>query len=129
MRGNTAYNCLPLIAIDEIGAFLDYLIADSQPAAVPAGSGVLIRVPHPARFALHKLVISQRRPAARTTRSRKDVAQAAAVLDVLKDVRSGDIDGAGHAAREMGKKFVAQLSAAAAVLDDGLAVRVREAVA
>ena len=32
---------------------LDYLIEDNQPAAVPAGTGLLIRVPTPARFALH----------------------------------------------------------------------------
>lgn len=29
--------------------FLDYLIEQSQPAAVPVGSGLLIRVPDPAR--------------------------------------------------------------------------------
>ena len=31
--------------------FLDYLIEENQPAAVPVGSGLLIRVPDPARFA------------------------------------------------------------------------------
>ena len=118
-----------LNAAAEPTLYLDYLLDDSQPAAVPAGSGILIRVPHPARFALHKLVVSQRRPKAPAAKSRRDLAQAAAVLDVLKDLRPGDIDLAGEAALQMGKKFVKQLTAAASLLDGELATRVRDAVA
>ena len=108
--------------------FLDYLIEDSQPAAVPVGAGLLIRIPDPARFALHKLVVSQRRSAAFAAKSRKDLAQAAAVLDVLKDLRPGDIDLAGDAALRMGGKFIDQMLAAANLLDDELATRVHAAV-
>ena len=107
--------------------FLDYLIEDSQPAAVPAGAGLLVRIPDPARFALHKLVVSQRRSAAFAAKSRKDLAQAAAVLDVLKDLRPGDIDLAGDAALRMGGKFIDQMLVAAKLLDDELATRVRDA--
>ena len=107
---------------------LDYLIEDNQPAAVPAGTGLLIRVPTPARFALHKLVVSQRRPAAFAAKSRKDLAQAAAVLDVLKDLRPGDIDLAGKAGLRMGNKFVKQMLAAASLLDEELGELVRDAV-
>ena len=107
---------------------LDYLIEDNQPAAVPADAGLLIRVPTPARFALHKLVVSQRRPAAFAAKSRKDLAQAAAVLEVLKDLRPGDIDLAGKAALRMGNKFVKQMLASAGLLDEELASRVRDAV-
>ena len=107
---------------------LDYLIEDNQPAAVPAGAGLLIRVPTPARFALHKLVVSQRRPAAFAAKSRKDLAQAAAVLDVLKDLRPGAIDLAGKAGLRMGNKFVKQMLAAASLLDEELASSVRDAV-
>ena len=107
---------------------LDYLIEDNQPAAVPAGAGLLIRVPTPARFALHKLVVSQRRPAAFAAKSRKDLAQAAAVLDVLKDLRPGDIDLAGKAGLRMGNKFVKQMLAAASLLDEELGELVRAAV-
>ena len=108
--------------------FLDYLIEDSQPAAVPVGAGLLIRIPDPARFALHKLVVSQRRSAAFAAKSRKDLAQAAAVLDVLKDLRPGDIDLAGDAALRMGGKFIDQMLAAVNLLDDELATRVHAAV-
>ena len=78
--------------------FLDYIIEDSQPAAVPVGSGLLIRIPDPARFALHKLVVSQRRPVALVAKSRKDLEQAAAILEVLKGLRPGDIKAAAAAA-------------------------------
>ena len=108
--------------------FLEYLMEDSQPAAVPAGSGILIRVPQPARFALHKLVVSQRRPAAWAAKSRKDLAQAAAVLDVLKDIRPGDLQKAAQAAAFMGRKFERQLRAGAELLDSELTAFVREAI-
>ena len=108
--------------------YLDYLIEDSQPAAVPAGTGLLIRIPSPARFALHKLVVSQRRPAAFAVKGRKDLAQAAAVLDVLKDLRPGDIDLAGDAAVRMGDKFVKQMLTATNLIDEELGSLVRDAV-
>lgn len=108
--------------------FLEYLLEDSQPAAVPGGTGILVRVPQPGRFALHKLVVSQRRPSAETAKSRKDLAQAAAVLDVLKDVRPGDLDVAADAALKMGKKFTQQLNTAANLLDNELRAVVRNAI-
>lgn len=108
--------------------YLDYLIEDSQPAAVPAGTGLLIRIPSPSRFALHKLVVSQRRPVAFAAKGRKDLAQAAAVLEVLKDLRPGDIELAGAAAVRMGNKFVKQMLAATKLIDEELGALVREAV-
>ena len=41
--------------------FLDFLLADSISAAVPYRSGVLVNVPQPARYAVHKLIVSTRR--------------------------------------------------------------------
>lgn len=98
--------------------FLDYLLEDSQLAAVPVDAGLLIRLPDPARFALHKLVVSQRRPAAFVAKSRKDIAQADAVLDVLRDLRRGDIRMAFDAAKEMGDKFMQQLRDGVRLLGD-----------
>ena len=91
--------------------FLDYLLDDVQPAAVPVRSGVLVNVPSPARFALHKLVVSQRRPAAFEAKARKDVQQAREVLSLLVDERPGDVLLAIDAAREMAPKFLKQLRA------------------
>ena len=131
LRGRPSSNPVMLKGMNaaaEPVRYLDYLIEDSQPAAVPAGTGLLIRIPSPARFALHKLVVSQRRPVAFAVKGRKDLAQAAAVLDVLKDLRPGDIDLAGDAAMRMGDKFVKQMLAAANLIDEELGSLVRDAV-
>ncbi len=89
--------------------FLDYLLEDTQPAAVPVRQGVLVQVPSPARFALHKLVVSQRRPAAFATKSTKDIRQAELVLEVLLEDRPGDIMLAWEAAEMMPAKFMKEL--------------------
>ena len=42
--------------------FLDYLIEHPAQAVLLTGSGLLVHVPDPARFAFHKLWIAKRRP-------------------------------------------------------------------
>ena len=79
------------------------------PAAVPVRGGVLVSVPSPARFALHKLVVSRRRPAAFHTKAQKDVRQAREVLVALIEDRPGDVVLALEAAHQMPPKFTRQL--------------------
>lgn len=71
--------------------FLDYLIEGPAQAVVVAGSGVLVNVPDPARFALHKLWISGRRPVSEQTKAVKDLRQAGDLLEVLLEDRPGDV--------------------------------------
>jgi hypothetical protein len=71
--------------------FLDYLIEGPAQAVVIAGSGILVNVPDPARFALHKLWISGRRPVSEQTKAVKDLRQAGDLLDVLLEDRPGDV--------------------------------------
>lgn len=116
MRGKESSKPVAIAALStaaEPVRYLDYVMEDSQLVAIPARSGILARVPDPARFALHKLAISQRRPAAQAAKSRKDVAQAAAVLEVLRDLRPGDIRTAREAAEQHGAKFLQQMRDAA----------------
>ncbi len=64
--------------------FLDYLIADPVKAAVPYRSGVLVQVPRPERYAIHKLVVADRRQGGPDVpRARKDRAQAAVLIAAL----------------------------------------------
>ena len=100
-----------LRAMAEPVRFLDYILEDVQPAAVTVRNGILVNVPAPARFALHKLVVSQRRAPAFETKAKKDVVQAQAVLDVLLEDRPGDILVAAEAAEKMPRKFISQLRA------------------
>ncbi|MDY6980719.1 MAG: GSU2403 family nucleotidyltransferase fold protein [Pseudomonadota bacterium] len=98
--------------------FLDYLMESAQPAVVVARAGIIVNVPAPARFALHKLVTAARRPAAQQTKVRKDLKQAELLLEVLFRDRPGDISQAIKAARQMPDKFFAQLASGAERLPD-----------
>lgn len=71
--------------------YLDYLIEGSHPAAIVDAGGVLVRVPDPARFAFHKLIVSQKRPAAEGTKKAKDLRQASLLITVLVEERPGDL--------------------------------------
>jgi hypothetical protein len=69
--------------------FLDYLIYRERPAAVLYGSGVLVNVPDPARFAWHKLIVAERR--VMPEKVLKDLAQAASLFEVLIEDRPKDV--------------------------------------
>lgn len=71
--------------------YLEYLIENPEKGAVLDSGGFLILVPSPARFALHKILISSLRPASESTKSAKDLSQAAQILEHLKQTRPGDI--------------------------------------
>ena len=101
--------------------FLEYLLAERRSAVVPVQAGIVVNLPAPARYALHKLVLSQRRPAAWHTKARKDSAQASQLLEVLLEERPGDVLLAWEAA--MPGKFRRQLEAGVGRLETGLRAR------
>jgi hypothetical protein len=53
---------------------------------------VLVLVPTPARYALHKLLVSQTRSVVQQTKAGKDLQQAALLLEVLAEDRPDDLD-------------------------------------
>jgi hypothetical protein len=71
--------------------YLDYLIEDPIQAAVLGSDVVLINVPSPARFALHKLWISGKRPATFEAKTKKDRIQAEQLIEVLSEDRPDDL--------------------------------------
>jgi hypothetical protein len=115
---------VPLVRLEHLGVaaepvrFLEYLIEGAQPAAVPYASGLLVRVPDSARFALHKLVVSQRRPQWQAGKARKDIEQAAAMISCLAQFRPGDLRSALAESERMPAKFGAQLREAIALLPE-----------
>lgn len=70
---------------------LDYLLEAPLPAALVNGGATLVNVPDPARYALHKLIVSGRRQAFEQTKAGKDRQQAAEVISVLYEDRRGDL--------------------------------------
>jgi hypothetical protein len=85
--------------------FLDYLLDEPQGAAVVDGGGVLVNVPHPARFALHKLLVAQSRSIAFQTKSDKDLRQAAQLVELLGAERPGELERAWASLVERGAKW------------------------
>jgi hypothetical protein len=109
---STPVHLRALQAYAEPVRFLDYLLADVQPAVVVARAGVLVNVPDPARFALHKLVTAQRRVPAFHSKAQKDLTQADQLLRWLAEHRPGDLRRAWKAVRAQPQKFVQQLTSA-----------------
>jgi hypothetical protein len=85
--------------------YLDYLLHETDTAAVIESGPVLVNVPAPARFALHKLAVATLRPPTFHARVAKDLHQAAQVLELLTEERPGDISLAWRAAVERGRTW------------------------
>ncbi|PIE01498.1 MAG: hypothetical protein CSA81_11245 [Acidobacteria bacterium] len=90
--------------------FLDFLLEETEPAVVIAKSGILVSVPNPGRFAIHKLVVSERRRAFEWNKAKKDRIQAQLLIEHLLKERPGDLHLAMEAAQKMPKKFQSQLA-------------------
>jgi hypothetical protein len=70
---------------------LDYLIERPERAAVVDGGGILVNVPSPARFALHKLLTARARPVTSQAKVDKDLSQAGEMLALLAGERPDDL--------------------------------------
>ncbi|GMR05599.1 MAG: GSU2403 family nucleotidyltransferase fold protein [Gammaproteobacteria bacterium] len=122
------------IEITELSAFahpirfLDYLLYDIQPATLLYKYGIFINVPAPARFAFHKLVVSQRRRACDVEKIKRDVSQAGQLFEVLVDDRPGDLILAYEAAEKMGEKFNQQMTLGMAMIDAEVSNAVKQIV-
>jgi len=89
--------------------FLDYLISNPVKGAVVTGGGILVNVPQPARFALHKLIISRERDVTAHSKVQKDLFQAAQLLTVLLEERPGDLQLAWEAIKRQGSGWVERI--------------------
>jgi hypothetical protein len=71
--------------------YLDYLLDDVIQAVVVGSEPVLVNLPDPARFALHKLWVSTKRPPTFQAKATKDLAQAEQLIEILADDRPLDL--------------------------------------
>lgn len=110
--------------------FLDFLIRDPVPAVVLHGGGIAVEVPAPERFAVHKLIVAHRR-ARDPLKSRKDLDQAARLIEALSEHQFDDLAFAWREARARGPAWREALDASLAKLDlpAGLADRLVRASA
>jgi hypothetical protein len=84
--------------------FLDFLIHEPEPAVVLHNAGIYVLVPSPQRYAIHKLIISQRRQEGNAKRD-KDIHQSAALLAMLNDKRTYELKSSWNEAFGRGKAW------------------------
>lgn len=105
--------------------FMEFSLENVQQAVLVAGNQyVVVNIPDPARFALHKLIVFGERKGTFAAKSAKDLVQSAALLMFLKDHRPWDIQeawkdllGRGKGWRERAARGRAALMKAAPNLD------------
>jgi len=91
---------------------LNYLIADPIDAAAIYRDGILVRAPRPERFAIHKLIVADRRLEGRDSlKSRKDLMQAETLIALLARDRPGDLAEAYRDAVERGPRWRERIEA------------------
>ena len=96
--------------------YLNYLIAEPIPAAIPYRSGVLVQIPRPERFAIHKLIVADRRRDGDRLKSAKDRAQAETLIAALAGDRPDDLAEALEDARARGPRWRERIDASLAKL-------------
>ena len=91
---------------------LNFLIADPIAAAVPYRRGVLVQIPRPERFAIHKLIVADRRKdGPDSLKAVKDRAQAAFLIEALAEDRPDDLAEAYPDAAARGPRWRERLAA------------------
>ncbi len=94
---------------------LNFLIADPIVAAVPYRRGMLVRIPRPERFAIHKLIVADLRKDVRL-KAVKDRGQAAFLIEALAEDRPDDLADAYRDAASRGPRWSQRLGASLALM-------------
>jgi hypothetical protein len=102
----------PTIPVPELGAyaqglpFLRYLLSISQEAPILSPHGVvLVRVPVPERYAIHKLIVSQLRGTV-SSKAAKDLRQAATLIEAVIERFPGAIEDALSAVPKSAERYL-----------------------
>ena len=97
--------------------FMEYLAEESIEAVALYGTGVLVRVPPPMRYAIHKLLIAQERRGLTLAKKQKDLKQARDLLDIFMDTESGALEDALEEARARGPSWKKNINASLREID------------
>jgi hypothetical protein len=82
--------------------FLDYLIEEPLPAVALGRRPVLVRVPQPARYAVHKLIVAKERSKTFALKAQKDLEQSFHLQKVLEKIDPESLSEAFMDARKRG---------------------------
>ena len=103
------------VEVDELGCsaaaltFQEFPAQDTMDTVALYGAGILVRVPTPMRFAVHKLLVAQRRDTA--DKKKKDLRQAQELIDIFLETDEASLQDALDSARNRGKSWKAAINA------------------
>lgn len=105
--GPETLRALPALGVNAQGLnYLNFLIAEPIHAAAIYRSGVLVQVPRPERYAIHKLIIADRRHnGPDRLKAPKDREQAAFLIAAMAEDRPDDLRRAYSTALEVGPRW------------------------
>ena len=114
--GNEQIKPLPALGVSAQALnYLNFLIAEPIPAIALYRSGVLVQIPRPERFAIHKLIVADRRNGGPDQgKARKDRGQAAFLTAILAEDRPDDLKDAYNDALSRGPRWRARIEASLA---------------
>ena len=111
-RGRTTPVQIPsLKCAAEALSFQEYLAEETIDAVALYGKGVLVRVPAPERYAVHKLIIAQLRKKSQSAKRRKDLMQARELIDVFLETDESLLQDTLDDARERGRTWKTAINA------------------
>jgi hypothetical protein len=91
---------------------LNFLIADPIAAVVTYRSGILVQIPRPERFAIHKLIVADRRlSGSDAMKAQKDLIQAELLISILAEDRPDELAEAYRLALDSGPQWQMRLEA------------------
>jgi hypothetical protein len=91
--------------------FQEFPTAETINTVALYGSGVLVRVPTPLRFAVHKLLVAQRRKSTEVAKKQKDLRQALEFIDIYLQIDEAALQNELDAARGIGKSWQTAINA------------------
>jgi hypothetical protein len=86
--------------------FLEFLLYEEEQAAILYNAGILVNVPAPQRYALHKLIVARQRIETKQSQdeARKDLRQVGELFQVLEEIRLFELRSAWGELLERGPK-------------------------
>lgn len=113
------------VAIEALGcaaaalSFQEYLAEETMEVVALYGAGVLVRVPTPARFAIHKLIVAQQRDVTALAKRQKDLRQASDLIEILREADGASMQDELDAARARGRAWKSAINASLRELGRG----------
>lgn len=105
------------VQIEQLGCAAEALSFQEYPAEITIdavalyNTGVLVRVPTPVRYAVHKLIVAQQRKPAQAAKKKKDLMQARDMIDIFLATNETELQDALDEARDRGKAWKTAINA------------------